>query len=72
MHSPHPQYLRVHAQVCDFGKCRLLAPSGIVRAQAYATITHMAPEVLTDLLLSPAADMYAFGVLLWQVRASNS
>ncbi|KAF5839106.1 hypothetical protein DUNSADRAFT_1504 [Dunaliella salina] len=55
------------AKVCDYGKARLLSPTGIVKAQAYATITHMAPEVLTDLLLSPAADMYAFGVLLWQM-----
>ncbi|KAF5833145.1 hypothetical protein DUNSADRAFT_10634, partial [Dunaliella salina] len=68
--SPTPRAARdMHfvAKVCDYGKARLLSPSGIVKAQAYATITHMAPEVLTDLLLSPAADMYAFGVLLWQM-----
>ncbi|KAF5839107.1 hypothetical protein DUNSADRAFT_1505 [Dunaliella salina] len=68
--SPTPKTARdmqFVAKVCDYGKARLLSPTGIVKAQAYATITHMAPEVLTDLLLSPAADMYAFGVLLWQM-----
>ena len=54
-------------QVADFGRARMLNPMGVVRAQSYATITHMAPEVLTDLLLSPASDVYAFGMLLWQV-----
>jgi Protein tyrosine and serine/threonine kinase len=31
------------------------------------TITHQAPEVLEHGLLSQAADVYSFGVLLWQV-----
>jgi hypothetical protein len=37
----------------------LLLPSG--------TITHMPPEMLEHGICSKAADVYAFGVLLWQV-----
>ncbi len=36
-----------------------LAPRG--------TANYLAPEVLTGKELSPAADVYAFGILLWQI-----
>jgi serine/threonine protein kinase len=54
-------------QVADFGKSRLLNPDGVAKAGSYATITHMSPEYIQDRRLSPAADVYAFGVLLWQM-----
>jgi len=66
----HTHIHSIHAQVADYGKSRLLGPSGIIKAHGYATITHMAPEMLTDLQLTPAADVYAFGILLWQVGLS--
>ncbi len=59
------------AKVADFGKSCLLGPEGVTKAGGYATLTHMAPEVLTDQTLSPAADVYAVGVLLWQVRIAS-
>jgi serine/threonine protein kinase len=62
--EPHP---RPSLQVADFGKARLLSADGIATAGSYATITHMSPEYIRDKLLSPAADVYAFGVLLWQM-----
>jgi serine/threonine protein kinase len=35
------------------------------------TITHQAPELLEHGLTSKAADVYSFGVLLWQMLASS-
>jgi serine/threonine protein kinase len=40
----------------------------VLRVNSYGSITHMAPEVLGHKLVSRAADVYALGVLLWQVR----
>ena len=35
------------------------------------TLTHMPPEVLEHGVTSKAADVYSFGVLLWQVGAGG-
>lgn len=35
------------------------------------TITHQAPELLEHGVTSKAADVYSFGVLLWQMLASS-
>lgn len=60
------------AKIADFGKARLLSPEGILRVGGYATVTHMAPEVLMEKTISREADIYAVGVLLWQVRGFAS
>ena len=33
----------------------------------FLQVTHMPPELLTDGLLSKAADSYAFGAILWEL-----
>lgn len=52
------------AKVCDFGfsKCLRAGQSHCSTASA-GTITHQAPEVLRHGHLSPAADVYAFGII---------
>lgn len=52
------------AKVCDFGfsKCLRAGQSHCSTASA-GTITHQAPEVLRSGHLSPAADVYAFGII---------
>lgn len=35
------------------------------------TLTHMAPEVLLEGIISKAADVYAFGVMLWELYTSG-
>lgn len=59
-------------QVADFGKSLILSPTGVARTSSYATITHMAPEVLSSCSHSRAADVYSFGVLLWQMSTGRS
>jgi hypothetical protein len=55
---------RFCAKVCDFGfsKC-LRAGQSHCSTAAAGTITHQAPEVLRHGHLSPAADVYAFGII---------
>eukprot|EP00879_Flechtneria_rotunda_P006242 GHRR01006561.1.p1 GENE.GHRR01006561.1~~GHRR01006561.1.p1 ORF type:complete len:1065 (+),score=502.91 GHRR01006561.1:445-3195(+) len=52
------------AKVCDFGfsQCLHVGQSHCSTAAA-GTITHQAPEVLKRGYLSPAADVYAFGII---------
>jgi hypothetical protein len=59
------------AKVCDFGfsKCLRVGQSHCSTASA-GTITHQAPEVLRSGHLSPAADVYAFGIIRkWRLLA---
>ena len=51
-------------QVADFGLSRVMT-DGSVNTGTYGTVTHMPPELLTTGRLTKAADVYAFGVLLW-------
>lgn len=64
--SVHPTYLRPRfcAKVCDFGfsQCLRAGQSHCSTFNA-GTITHQAPEVLRFGRLSPAADVYAFGII---------
>ena len=53
-------------QVADFGLSRQ-ASSSTVDTDTYGTVTHMPPELLMEGKLSKAADVYAFGVLLWEM-----
>lgn len=56
------------AQVSDFGLSCVLAPgeSSLVVADTGAS-AWMAPEVVAQGLVSRAADVYSFGVLLWSI-----
>jgi serine/threonine protein kinase len=62
--ATHVPQRRFCAKVCDFGfsKCLRAGQSHCSTASA-GTITHQAPEVLRSGHLSPAADVYAFGII---------
>lgn len=56
------------AKVSDFGLSKLVADTAMTYPgessnEASGTITHMAPETLSEGKASPAADVYAFGIL---------
>lgn len=53
-------------QVADFGLSRQ-ASSTTVDTDTYGTVTHMPPELLMEGKLTKSADVYAFGVLLWEM-----
>jgi serine/threonine protein kinase len=62
---------RVVTKVSDFGMSRSLIESHKTTG-ARGTITHMSPERLTSGRLSPAADVFAFGVMMWEVWTGKS
>lgn len=53
-------------QVADFGLSRVLSQEAISTG-TFGTVTHMPPELLTTGRLSKSVDVYAFGVLLWEM-----
>ncbi|KAK9837249.1 hypothetical protein WJX81_001439 [Elliptochloris bilobata] len=59
----------VCAKVADFGLSRNMDVQTRVETRTYGTITHMAPEVLRFNQISKAADVYSFGVILWELAA---
>ena len=58
-------------QVADFGLSRL-ASSTTVDTDTYGTVTHMPPELLMEGKLTKSADVYAFGVLLWELYTGQA
>ena len=54
-------------KLCDFGIAKYLTstkPTGSERG----TVIWLAPEVFTDNILSPKADIFAFGIFLWELQ----
>ncbi|KAK9815222.1 hypothetical protein WJX72_000200 [[Myrmecia] bisecta] len=58
------------AKIADFGLARQLIQSG-VETRTHGTVTHMPPELLNDGLLTKASDVYAYGVLLFELYSGQ-
>ncbi|KAI8466992.1 MAG: hypothetical protein J3K34DRAFT_524069 [Monoraphidium minutum] len=55
------------AKVADFGLSRMLKVGQTHRStRTVGTVTHMPPELLRLGKLSPAGDVYAFGIIMWE------
>ncbi|EFN56147.1 hypothetical protein CHLNCDRAFT_144818 [Chlorella variabilis] len=52
-------------RLADFGMARL-AQLQSISTGSFGTVTHMSPELLVDGKLSPAADVWSFGILCWE------
>ncbi|GIL90462.1 hypothetical protein Vretifemale_18113, partial [Volvox reticuliferus] len=64
--APPPYY--PIPQVCDFGVSRSLDPGRThLLTAATGSVSHMAPETLLRGEMRREADVYAFGVLLWEL-----
>jgi serine/threonine protein kinase len=62
---------RFTCKVADFGLARELYLQTRMETASYGTVTHMPPELLTEGKLSKAADVFAFGVLLWEMATGS-
>ncbi len=58
-----------HVKVGDFGQAQAFSRWSRVSmdAEAHGTVSHQAPEMLINGTLSPAADVWAFGMVLYQL-----
>uniref|UniRef100_A0A7S3QQM4 Protein kinase domain-containing protein n=1 Tax=Dunaliella tertiolecta TaxID=3047 RepID=A0A7S3QQM4_DUNTE len=57
-----------YLHVSDFGLSRVIAADcPVIKTHTFGTVTHMPPELLSKGRLLPSSDVYAFGVLMWEV-----
>ncbi|GAX85073.1 hypothetical protein CEUSTIGMA_g12493.t1 [Chlamydomonas eustigma] len=59
------------AKLTDFGFSRV-TPGSHLLTKRYGTVTHQPPELLSGGVLSRAADVYAFGALMWETYTAES
>lgn len=57
----------------DFGLSRVLGDlASHVSTRTYGTISFMPPELIRDAKLSKAADVYSYGILMWETYCSKT
>ena len=54
-------------KVADFGLSRMVPSNAGICTSSCGTVRYMPPELLKNGLLTPAADVYSFGMLLWEL-----
>jgi len=61
-----------HAKITDFGIAKMLdVPSVTTVATVLGTATYLAPEQASDQTIGPATDVYALGVVLFEMMAGR-
>lgn len=61
------------AKVADFGLSRQLAVNAThISTNTVGTLTHMPPELLKGRKLVPKADVYSFGIMMWEILMGRS
>lgn len=58
-------------KVCDFGFSHLAADTTHIETFTSGSVSAMPPEVLKDGYLTPAADVYSFGILLCELLSGE-
>ena len=59
---------RYISKVSDFGLSRVLQNNkNAIKTQTFGTVTHVPPELLSKGTLTIKADVYAIGVLMWEI-----
>lgn len=48
------------------------ASSEMIQTKTIGTVTHMPPELLMEGRLTNAADVYSFGMLMWEIYCGRS
>lgn len=70
--DPSPVGIEFTCKVGDFGLSRRTSiHSSQIDTFSCGTVTHMAPEVLRDNILTYSADTFSFGVLLWELMTGK-
>ena len=57
-----------HCKLCDFGLTRVLAQEQqLTASKGFGSLLWLAPEVILGVPYSQAADVYAYGILCWEI-----
>jgi serine/threonine protein kinase len=64
--------LGVCCKLADFGlSVRVSEQEPVIKGKFQGTLTHMAPELIGQGLVSKASDVYALGICLWEMYTSD-
>ncbi|EAY15624.1 TKL family protein kinase [Trichomonas vaginalis G3] len=58
-------------KICDFGMSRTLAKSKELMSGGVGTAQWEAPEVINNMQYNEKADVYSYGILLWEILTSD-
>jgi serine/threonine protein kinase len=58
-----------HLKIADFGQAQVFSkwPGPQKNVDTYGTVTHQPPELLMNGVLTPQADVWAFGMIMWEL-----
>lgn len=59
-------------KVCDFGMSRMMPENNEMMSGSVGTVQWMAPEVLRSERYTEKADVYSFGILLWELLTGDA
>jgi len=61
-------------KLADFGLSRVLDKETHthISTQTYGTVAYQPPELLSNSRLTPSADIYSFGMLMWELTAGEA
>ena len=60
------------AKLSDFGlSMKMAAHDGQVPGIKYGTVQYLAPEVLSTHIMTKKADVFSFGIIMWEVWHSR-
>lgn len=62
-----PTTLSLTLQVCDFNLSRVMEESVVLSSMVASNPRWLAPEILAGLPYTVAADVYSFGVIMWEL-----
>lgn len=60
-------YLPCYLQVCDFNLSRVMEDSVVLSSMVASNPRWLAPEILSGLPYTVAADVYSFGIIMWEL-----
>jgi len=60
------------AKLCDFGLARVVSDAQCTMTGGVGSMLWMAPEVMTDATYDYSADVYAWGILAWEIMSPEA